>query len=156
MGFQLVHLVVGNGIDQRQVGDLHVNFRGLFCGFNEAEGFVQDLACAVGAMVRPDHKAEVHLRGTLHVLGILARVGNEEVFPLQLRAGKARGNLPQNRTVHIVGNLRFLQQQADVAAVVPVSAVVVHIRYGASLISLQSGEEIQIEDIILLEYESRD
>ena len=53
-GLQLVHLVVGNGIGQRQVGDLHVNFSSLFGGFNESEGLVQILARAVDAVLCPD------------------------------------------------------------------------------------------------------
>ena len=57
VGLQLVHLVVGNGIDQRQVGDLHVNFSSLFGGFNESEGLVQILARAVDAVLCPDDEA---------------------------------------------------------------------------------------------------
>lgn len=244
MGLQPVHLVVGDGIEQGQVGDLPVDFRRLFGGLDEAEGFVQVFARAVDAVLRPNdkagglhllrrgnadlmgaaehprqhvyairehhdtlgthlpegagerffiqavdmghgqqvcrvavhdhmvlevdfqpcgvahhvggklggesaavreapeklrrfaavcqpHKAEVHLRGELHVLEILARAGDEEVFTLQRRAGKARGNLPQNLAVHRIGCFAILQQQAHIAAVALVPAVVVPIRYRA-------------------------
>ena len=63
VGLQLVHLLVGDGIDKRQMGNLHVDFRCLFGGFNEAEGLVQILACAVDSVLRPDDKA-----GGLHLL----------------------------------------------------------------------------------------
>ena len=57
MGLQPVHLVVGDGIEQGQVGDLPVNFRRLFGGLDEAEGFVQVFARAVDAVLRPNDKA---------------------------------------------------------------------------------------------------
>ena len=47
VGLQPVHLVVGDGIEQGQVGDLPVDFRRLFGGLDEAEGFVQVFARAV-------------------------------------------------------------------------------------------------------------
>ena len=77
------------------------------------------------------HKAEIDLRCVLYILEILARAGDEEVLAVQLRAGKTRGNLPQNCAVHIVGYFAFLQQQARIAAVALVPAVVVHIRHSA-------------------------
>ena len=84
------------------------------------------------AAVRQTHEAEIDLRRILDILEILARAGDEEVLAVQLWTGKARGNLPQNRAVHIIVDLRFLQQQAHVAAVALVPAVVVHIRHGAN------------------------
>ena len=56
MGLQLVHLVVSDGIDQWQMGDLHVNLCRLFGGLDEAERLVQVFSRAVDAMLRPDNK----------------------------------------------------------------------------------------------------
>ena len=66
-----MHLITGDGIHQRQMGDLHVNLRRLFGGFNEAEGLVQILACAVDAVLRSDHQSGgLHLlrRGTTYLI----------------------------------------------------------------------------------------
>ncbi len=53
-GFEKVHLLVGDGVDEGQVGDLHVGFGGLFGGLDEAEGLVEVTARAVDAVRGPD------------------------------------------------------------------------------------------------------
>ena len=72
---QKVHHVVGDGVHAREVGDLHVDLGGLFCGLDQAEGLIQVLARAVNAVERPDYKP-----GGLHLLrrGLADLVGAAE------------------------------------------------------------------------------
>ena len=84
------------------------------------------------------HKAEVHLRGDLHVLEILARAGDEEVFALQRRAGKARGNLPQNRAVRRIGCFAMIAY-LEVAPTNDNSCFATSIFVGKSILTLHIG-----------------
>ena len=90
------------------------------------------------AAVYQRHKAEVHLRGDLHVLEILARAGNEELFALQRRAGKARGNLPQNLAVHRIGCFAMIAY-LEVAPTNDNSCFATSIFVGKSILTLHIG-----------------
>ena len=84
------------------------------------------------AAVGQPHQTQVHVRGVLDVLEIFSGAGDQEILSVQLRASKARGDLPQDLVgVHIVGNLGLAEQQAHIAAVPLVPAVVIHIGGGA-------------------------
>lgn len=90
------------------------------------------------AAVCQPHKAEVHLRGDLHVLEILARAGDEEIFALQRRAGKARGNLPQNLAVHRIGCFAMIAY-LEVAPTNDNSCLATSIFVGKSILTLHIG-----------------
>lgn len=76
--------------------------------------------------------------GELHVLEILARAGDEEVFALQRRAGKARGNLPQNLAVHRIGCFAMIAY-LEVAPTNDNSCFATSIFVGKSILTLHIG-----------------
>ncbi len=53
------------------------------------------------AAARQTHETEIDRRGVLHIFEILARAGDEEVFSIQLRAGKAWRDFSQNGATKI-------------------------------------------------------
>ena len=59
-----MHLLVGDGVDPGQVGDLHIDIGGFLGGFDKAEGFVQVFPSAVNAVLTPDYQA-----GRQHLFG---------------------------------------------------------------------------------------
>ncbi len=84
------------------------------------------------AAVGEADKAKIHDGGILDVLEIFSGAGDKEVFPFQLRGGKAGGDGTQDLVgVQVFLHFRLVQQQADVAAVALIPAVVIHVRGGA-------------------------
>ena len=108
--FQQVHLFVGDGVDQRQVGDLHIDFGGFFSGLNETEGLVQILARAVNAVLAPDHQAggeHLFSRGLANLVGATEHPGQhvhafrEDHDALGAHLPESAGELPLVQGVHI-------------------------------------------------------
>lgn len=57
-----MHLVIGNGVYEGQMGNLHVDIRCFLRSLNQAEGLVQIFACTVNAVLCPDHQTGgIHL-----------------------------------------------------------------------------------------------
>ncbi len=78
----------------------------------------------------------------LHVLEILAGAGHEEVHTGEARSGKARRDHAQHLVdVDILGNVLFVETQADVAAVALIPAVGVHIGCGADHFHQERGSQ---------------
>ncbi len=54
--FQQVKLFIRDGVDPRQVGDLHIDLSSFFRGFDQAEGLIQVFAGSINPVLAPDHQ----------------------------------------------------------------------------------------------------